>query len=65
MTARTVAVIPAFNEAENLPGVLAELFDVVNDLPEPSAVMVVNSGSTDAIRAVLESLQGATPRSSL
>lgn len=61
MTARTVVVIPAFNEAENLPEVLAELFGVLNDLPEPSAVIVVNDGSTDATRAVLESLHEVYP----
>lgn len=61
MTARTVVVIPAFNEAENLPEVLAELVGVLNDLPEPSAVIVVNDGSTDATRAVLESLHEVYP----
>lgn len=61
MTARTVVVIPAFNEAENLPEVIAELVGVLNDLPELSAVIVVNDGSTDETRAVLESLQEVYP----
>jgi len=40
---RTAVVIPAFNEAEALPGVLAELAAVVPD----HAVVVIDDGSSD------------------
>ena len=40
---RTVVVIPAFNEHESLPGVLAELHQTVPDLD----VAVIDDGSTD------------------
>ncbi|MGI9603136.1 MAG: glycosyltransferase family 2 protein [Acidimicrobiales bacterium] len=40
---RTVVVIPAFNEEESLPGVLAELAQTVPDL----AVAVIDDGSSD------------------
>ncbi|MDH4169764.1 MAG: glycosyltransferase family 2 protein [Acidimicrobiia bacterium] len=41
---RTVVVIPAFNEQESLPAVLAELADTVPEL----AVAVIDDGSADA-----------------
>jgi glycosyltransferase involved in cell wall biosynthesis len=40
---RTIAVIPAFNEEEALPGVLAELREAVPDLD----VVVISDGSRD------------------
>lgn len=45
---RTIVVIPAFNEQESLPGVLAELAEVVPALD----VVVVDDGSADATAAV-------------
>jgi len=46
--ARTIVVIPAFNEEESLPSVLRELHEVVPDLD----VVVVDDGSADATASV-------------
>jgi len=48
--ARGLVIIPAYNEAESLPGVLAELLE---ELPELD-VLVVSDGSTDRTAAVAE-----------
>ncbi len=48
---RTLVIIPALNEAENLEGVLKELAATVPDL----AVLVVDDGSTDGTAAVARS----------
>ena len=45
---RTIVVIPAFNEEESLPAVLAQLAEVVPDLD----IVVVDDGSTDRTAAV-------------
>ena len=52
---RTAAIIPAFNEAESLPAVLAELALTVPD----NYVIVVDDGSTDATAEVARAA-GAT-----
>ena len=52
---RTLVIIPAFNEADPLPGVLKELAEVVPDYD----VVVVDDGSTDATAAVARAA-GAT-----
>ena len=44
----TVVFIPAWNEEENLPGVLAELATVLPD----ADVLVIDDGSTDATAAI-------------
>lgn len=49
--AETIVVIPAFNEEESLPGVLAELADVTPGFD----VVVVDDGSTDRTAAVARS----------
>lgn len=61
MSARTVVVLPAHNEASNLPEVLDELFAVLDGLPESTAVVVVNDGSTDGTRTVLEQVSRRHP----
>jgi hypothetical protein len=48
MAPRTLVVIPAFNEEEALPGVLAELRAAVPDVD----VLVVDDGSADSTAAV-------------
>lgn len=45
---RVIAIIPALNEAESLPGVLRDVPDAVAE------VVVVDGGSTDATRALAE-----------
>ena len=47
---RTLVLIPAFNEAESLPGLLAE---VRTELPG-AAVTVVDDGSSDGTAAVAQ-----------
>lgn len=47
--ARTIVVIPAFNEEESLPAVLRQLGDVVPNLD----IVVVDDGSVDSTAAVV------------
>ena len=54
-------VIPAYNEASNLPEVLAELHAVLVDWGESFEIIVVNDGSTDDTRAVLAQLHRDFP----
>jgi dolichol-phosphate mannosyltransferase len=54
-------VIPAFNEAPNLPDVVAELYGVLERWGATFEVIVVNDGSTDATRSVLTQLRRDYP----
>lgn len=47
-------VVPVYNEAGTVAGVLDRLLMI--DLPAPREIIVVNDGSTDGTRAVLDSL---------
>lgn len=47
---RVLAIVPAFNEAESLPGLLSE----IASLPDPPDVLVVDDGSTDGTAAIAE-----------
>ncbi len=49
-------VIPAYNEAESLPVLLAQLQDVVETHGYRAEVLVINDGSTDETPAVLDAL---------
>lgn len=49
-------VMPAYNEADNLPDVLSELRDVLDSLGLPWEILVVDDGSTDGTRDVLDRL---------
>ena len=49
-------VIPVHNEANYLPGALAELFDELSSVPAAVEVLVVENGSTDATAAAAEGL---------
>lgn len=55
-------VLPAFNEAENLPAVLAELIPVLEAMEHSYEVVVVDDGSTDATSHVLSELEAEYPR---
>lgn len=49
---RVLIVVPAYNEADNLPKLLSELQDVCRDFD----VVVIDDGSTDNTKAVLRNL---------
>ena len=56
-----VFVIPAFNEEENLPRLLADLEARPALLPAGSRVIVVDDGSIDATAALVEAYAGPLP----
>jgi glycosyltransferase involved in cell wall biosynthesis len=47
-------VLPVYNEAESLPGVLQEAAGVLRDLKRPFEILCVNDGSNDESQQVLE-----------
>ncbi len=58
---RVSIVVPAYNEAENLPLLMQALSDAVGPLDENREIIVVNDGSTDATAEVLADLQTRFP----
>jgi glycosyltransferase involved in cell wall biosynthesis len=55
-------LLPAFNEAESLPVVWAELGPVLDGLARPAEVIFVDDGSADATAEVVRSFLAADPR---
>jgi len=55
-------VVPAFNEAESLPRLHAELTQALDAMGRPWEVVFVDDGSRDGTEQVLESLAAADPR---
>lgn len=49
-------VIPAYNEAENIEGVVRRIFDVLNRLFHRYELIVVNDGSSDGTGQILQRL---------
>ncbi len=49
-------VIPVHNEADYLPGALAELFDEISDVPASITVLVAENGSTDGTAQAVRKL---------
>jgi glycosyltransferase involved in cell wall biosynthesis len=56
MDPRVSVVVPAYNEAENLPALLDELRPPLEALGVPYEIVLVDDGSTDATREVLARL---------
>jgi glycosyltransferase involved in cell wall biosynthesis len=54
-------VVPAYNEAENLGPLVAALRAALDGLGSPYEVLVVDDGSTDDSRTVLDALRAAHP----
>ncbi|MCP3937152.1 MAG: glycosyltransferase family 2 protein [Actinomycetia bacterium] len=60
--AQICVVLPAYNEAENLPAVLSELSEVLAERFERWEVLVIDDGSTDATPQILQELSAAMPQ---
>jgi glycosyltransferase involved in cell wall biosynthesis len=61
MPPRLSVVVPAFNESENLEPLVAALRPPLDGLGEPYEILIVDDGSTDGSRAVLDALRAAHP----
>ena len=61
MAPRVSVVIPAYNEAENLPALLGELAPPLESLGTPYEIVLVDDGSTDGTRETLLGLQARYP----
>lgn len=55
-------LLPAFNEAESLPVVWAELAPILDALARPAEVIFVDDGSTDATPEIVRGFRAADPR---
>src|SRR4051794_17862410 len=55
---RHLFVVPAFNEAENLPRLLADLETRLASLPRGTRVIVVDDGSSDGTAELAEAHDG-------
>jgi dolichol-phosphate mannosyltransferase len=61
MEPRISVVVPAYNEAPNLPTLVEEVEAALSPLGEPWELVVVDDGSTDTSPALLKDLQGQHP----
>jgi dolichol-phosphate mannosyltransferase len=57
MGQRISVVVPAYNEADNLPALLEEIASALARVGEPAEILVVDDGSTDRTRQVLAELR--------
>jgi glycosyltransferase involved in cell wall biosynthesis len=55
-------VIPAYNEAQNLRALFAACFGVLDQLPGDHELVLIEDGSTDDSRAVVEHAMAEEPR---
>ena len=51
---KVVFVIPAYNEEQNLPRLFANLHSTMEAIPYPYEIVLVNDGSTDGTRRLVE-----------
>lgn len=58
---RLSVLLPAYNEADNLPEVVAEIVAELDELGHDYEVVVVNDGSTDETESVLREMLGQQP----
>jgi dolichol-phosphate mannosyltransferase len=54
-------IIPAYNEAENLPRLLADLEQRIHLFPEGSRVLIVDDGSQDGTAEIVDAYRGPVP----
>jgi dolichol-phosphate mannosyltransferase len=54
-------IIPAYNEEENLPRLLADLEQRIHLFPEGSRVLIVDDGSQDGTAALVAAYRGPVP----
>lgn len=54
-------LLPAYNEAENLPAVVGELAGVLDGLPGSYEIVIIDDGSTDGSAGVIGELVEASP----
>lgn len=55
-------VIPVYNEASVLDGTISEVGAYFSSIQEPFEIIVINDGSTDRTKSVLDQLQSRTPQ---
>ncbi len=58
---KVIVVIPAYNEERNLPGLFANLRSTMEATPYPYEVVVVNDGSGDGTRRLVEEVSKTEP----
>ncbi len=58
---KVIVVIPAYNEEQNLPGLFANLRSTMEAIPYPYEVVVVNDGSGDGTRRLVEQIAKTEP----
>ncbi|MEO8070698.1 MAG: glycosyltransferase family 2 protein [Acidobacteriota bacterium] len=56
---RLSIIVPVYNEAATIAAVVERLLSI--DLPVPRELIVINDGSTDGTRVVLDGLRGRSP----
>jgi dolichol-phosphate mannosyltransferase len=64
-TESITAVLPSYNEADNLPEVIKELTEHLDQLFITWSILIVDDGSTDDTRNVIDAISKADPRVSM
>ncbi|GIW99992.1 MAG: glycosyl transferase [Pirellulaceae bacterium] len=58
----TSIIVPMYNEVESAPAVIQEIIDVMDRLPLPWELILIDDGSTDGTAALLDRLAEEDPR---